>query len=73
MGAILGHFGPLWSDLRAQSKILGLFLTFFAIQKGLNGPKFCTVGQNITMLYWWGPLGAFLDHFGPFGARLEDP
>ena len=23
------------------------------------------------MPYWWGPLGAFLDNFGPFGAQLE--
>ena len=77
LGASLDQFGPLWSDLRAQSKILGpvwsQFLTCFAIQKGLKGPKLCTVGQSITMLYWWGPLGAFLDHFGPFGAQLEAP
>ena len=39
---------------------------FFAIQKGLNGPKSCIVGQSITMLYWWGPLGTIWEHLGPF-------
>ena len=73
----MDQFGPVWSNLRAQSKILGpvwsLFLTSFAIQKGLKGPKLCTVGQSITMLYWWGPLRTFLDNFGPFEAQLEAP
>ena len=65
-----GHFGPFWSDFRAQSKRLGpvcsLFLTRLATQNDLNGPKSGTVGQGMTILYWWGPLGAILGHFGPF-------
>ena len=76
-GGNLDQFGPVWSNLMAQSMILGpvwsLFLTSFAIQKGLKGPKLCTVGQSITMLYWWGPLRTFLDNFGPFEAQLEAP
>ena len=39
---------------------------FFGVEKGLNGPKSCIVGQSITIRYWWGPLGTIWDHLGPF-------
>ena len=37
----LAQFGSFWSP----------FLHFFGPIKGLNGPKSCTVGQGITILY----------------------
>ena len=67
-----GHFGPFRSDFRAQSKRLGpvcsLFLTRLATQNDLNGPKSGTVGQGMTIMYWWGPLWAF---FWTLWAILE--
>ena len=67
---ILDHFGPFWSDFRAQSKRLGpvwsLFLTCLATQNDLNGPKSGSMGQDNAIMYWWGSLGAFMGHFGLF-------
>ena len=48
-----------------MGSILSLFLILFAIEKGLNGPKSCKVGESITMLYWWGPLGTIWGRFEP--------
>ena len=44
----------------------GASLSNFWAHKGLNGSKSCKVGQDITLLYWWGPLGAILAKFKPF-------
>ena len=71
LGAILGHFGPFWSDFGAQSKRLGpvwsLFLIHLASQNDLNSPKSGTVGQGN---YHTGLVGAFRGHFGPFWTIL---
>ena len=79
LGAILGHFGPFQCDFRAQTKRLGpvwsLFVTHLATQNKLNFPKSGTVGQGMTILYWWGPLGIFwviLGHIrGILGPRAR--
>ena len=68
MGAFGGHFGPFWSYFKAPEQesgaclepILSLFLTCLATQNDLNSPKSGTMGQGITILYWWKPLGAIL-------------
>ena len=44
----------------------GASLSNFLAHKGLNGSKSCTVGQNITFLYLWGPLWTILANFRPF-------
>ena len=66
-GASLGHFWQFQSEFRAQSKRLGLFWSLFvthlATQNDLNCPKSGTVGHVMTILYWWGPLGAILEYF----------
>ena len=49
-------FGPVWVILEPVSP-------FLWSHKGLNGPKSSTVGQSITILLWWGPLGDILGHF----------
>ena len=75
MGAMLGHFGTFQSDFGPQSKRLGpvwsLFLTSLATQKDLNGPKSGTVGQDLNILYWWRPFGAFWGLLGPFGGHFR--
>ena len=72
LGAMLGHFGTFQSDFGPQSKRLGpvwsLFLTSLATQKDLNGPKSGTVRQDLNILYWWRPFGAF---WGPSQVILE--
>ena len=50
-------FGPVWA-------VLETVFQFVWAQKGLNGPKSHRLGQGITILYWWGPWGAILGHFG---------
>ena len=66
-GAFWGHFSPFWSDFGHPSKrlghILSIFLTHLAFKNDLHAQKYCTIGQGITILYWWGPLGAILGHF----------
>ena len=77
-GAILRHFGPFWSYFKAPEQefgaclepILSLFLTCLATQNYLNGPKSGIVGQDITILNWWVPLGAI---FWQFLAISEGP
>ena len=49
-----------------------LFLTHLATQNDLIGPSSGTMGQGITILYWWGPLEAILGHFRViFGPEQE--
>ena len=55
----LAQPGPVWSQ----------FIQFVG-QEVLNGSKSCTVGQNITLLYWLGPLGQFYPILRPFGMIL---
>ena len=60
---------------RAQSKRLGpvwsLFPNCLATKNDLNGPKSGTVGQSLTILYKWGPLGAILGYFGPYWSDFR--
>ena len=78
LGGLWGPFWAMWSDFGTLSMILWPVwspFTCFVNQKGLSGPKLYTLGQSITILYWWGPLGALgaiFRRFGPFGAHLED-
>ena len=66
-GPFGGHFSPFWSDFGHTSKrlghILSIFLTHLAFKNDFHAHKYCTLGQGITILYWWGPLGAILGHF----------
>ena len=56
-GPVLGQFGASLSNFRAH--------------KALNGSKSCIVGQDITLLYLWGPLGAILTIFKPFQLNFR--
>ena len=70
LGAFGGHFGPFQAISGHLGVILGprvrcwglcwsLFLICLATQNDLDGYKSGTVGQGITIGYWWGPLGPF--------------
>ena len=65
MEAFGGHFGVIFKVLEQEAgaylePILSLFLICLATQNDLNSPKSGTMGQGITILYWWKPLGAIL-------------
>ena len=70
-GSLWGPFWANWSYFKALELEAGtcfepmssLFLTHLATQNDLIGPSSGTMGQGITILYWWGPLEAILGHF----------
>ena len=60
------YFGlsPNWVNLEPT-------YSFCLAHKGLNSPKSCTVGQSMSILYCWEPLGAIMDQFGPLWSDLR--
>ena len=55
-------------DLAQFGPFCRLFLHLFGALKGLNGPKSGTMGQCISILYWYGAFGG---QFGPFQSDFR--